>query len=83
MIVKAYITRETEAAIQIVTQAALDNAEKGAAIRPLWLPRGKMVSFVELDEKSLEILTAQDGLRVGTPAVVGIDDSFAAKVGVK
>ena len=75
MIVKAYITRETEAAIQIVTQ--------GVAIRPLWLPRGKMVSFVELDEKSLEIQTAQDGLRVGTPAVVGIDDSFAAKVGLK
>lgn len=83
MIVKAYTTRETEASIQIVTQTVLDNAKEGVAIRPLWLPLSKMLSFKELDEASKQILTVQDGLRLGIPAMVEIDDSFAAKVGVK
>lgn len=51
-----------------------------AAIRPFWIPRSKVESLAEKDTRSVEIMTAQLGLRVGIPVDVGIDDSFAAKI---
>ena len=83
MFVTAYLVRKTDAAVALVTKEKLDNTAKGEAIRPLWLPIAKMLNCLELDEKSVDILTAQDGQRVGIPVQVEIDDSFAAKVGLK
>ena len=77
MQIQGYIVRETEAAVAfIATSAMLDG------VKPLWLPRKKIASLVELDLASKTIKTAQDGERVAIPYTVEIDDAFAAKVGV-
>lgn len=78
MQVTGYITRTTEAANQFVF--AKDAATVG--VKPLWVPVRKIVSAIELDSKSVQIVTAQDGTRVGIPYTLDIDDSFAAKVGL-
>ena len=78
MQVTGYITRTTEAANQFVF--AKDAATVG--VKPLWVPIRKIVTAVELDGKSVEIHTAQDGTRVGIPFTLDIEDAFAAKVGL-
>lgn len=78
MQVTGYITRTTEAANQFVF--AKDAAIVG--VKPLWVPVRKIHSAIELDSKSVNIVTAQDGERVGIPFTLDIEDSFAAKVGL-
>jgi hypothetical protein len=78
MQVTGYITRVTDAANQFVF--AKDAATVG--VKPLWIPVRKIVSAIELDAKSVNIVTAQDGERVGIPFTLDIDDAFAAKVGL-
>lgn len=77
MQVQGYIVRSTDAAVAFIADKDMVNG-----VKPLWLPRKKIVSFRELDTRSKTIITAQDGERVGTPVLVEIDDDFAAKVGV-
>lgn len=72
-----YIVRETEAAVAFVANAAMH-----AGVKPLWLPRKKIVAMRELDESSRTIQTAQDGERIAIPFAIEIDDAFATKVGV-
>ena len=72
-----YIVRETEAAVAFIAAANMIDG-----VKPLWLPRKKIVSLVEMDLSSKTIKTAQDGERVGIPYAVEIDDAFAAKMGV-
>ena len=78
MQVTGYITRVTDAANQFVF--AKDAATVG--VKPLWVPVRKIVSAIELDAKSVDIVTAQDGTRVGIPMTLDIEDAFAAKVGL-
>jgi hypothetical protein len=77
MQVQGYIVRSTDAAVAFIADKDMIDG-----VKPLWLPRKKIVSFQELDTRSKNIVTAQDGERVGTPVLVDIDDAFAAKVGV-
>jgi hypothetical protein len=79
MQVTGYITRVTDAANQFVF--AKDAAKVG--VKPLWIPVRKIVSAIELDGKSVEIVTAQDGTRVGIPMTLDIEDAFAARVGIQ
>lgn len=78
MQVTGYITRTTEAANQFV----FAKDAKTVGVKPLWVPVRKIVSAIELDTKSVIIVTAQDGERVGTPFTLDIDDAFCAKVGL-
>jgi len=78
MQVQGYITRTTEAANQFVF--AKDIGVVG--VKPLWVPVRKILSAVEGDTKSVTIVTAQDGERVGIPFTLDIDDAFCAKVGI-
>ena len=78
MQVQGYITRKTEAANQFVFTK--DAGVVG--VKPLWVPVRKILSAVEGDTKSVTIVTAQDGERVGIPFTLDIDDAFAAKVGL-
>lgn len=76
MKVQGFVVRETEAAVAFVRAA--DAATAG--IRPLWVPRKKIVALVELDLAGKLIATAQDGERIGIPAVLDVDAEFADKV---
>lgn len=73
-----YIVRETEAAVAFV--AAADASKAG--VKPLWIPRKKIVATVELDLTSRTIVTGQDGERVGTPVNLDVDTVFLAKIGL-
>lgn len=73
-----YVVRETEAAIAFV--AASDAGKIG--VKPLWIPRKKIISQRESDSWSRNIVTAQDGKRLGKPIDLYIDAEFAARVGV-
>ena len=76
MRVQGFVVRETEAAIAFVQESAA----KGEAVRPLWVPRRKVINAQELDLISVTIKTAQDGERIGIPFALEIDNEFAAKV---
>lgn len=73
-ILSGYIVRETEAAVAFVAKAS-DS-------KPLWIPRKKIASMQELDTKSVRVVTAQDGERVGIPHALDVDAAFLAKIGV-
>lgn len=79
MIVTGYITRTTDAANQFVFAKDVNVV----GVKPLWVPVRKIVSAIELDTASVKIVTAQDGERVGIPMTLDIEDTFAAKVGLK
>lgn len=72
-----YVVRETEAAVAFV---AVSDVKTG--VKPLWVPKAKIVTRQEQDSASVIIETAQDGARVGTPTILEIDDAFAVKVGI-
>jgi hypothetical protein len=72
-----YIVRETEAAVAFVTRKDI-----AAGVKPLWVPKAKILARQEQDCASVTIATAQDGERVGVPTVLVIDDSWAVKVGI-
>ena len=72
-----YIVRETEAAVAFV---ARKNVADG--VKPLWVPKSKILGKLEQDRASVTIVTAQDGERVGVPVVLTIDNDWAVKVGI-
>jgi len=72
-----YIVRETEAAVAFVARRNVK-----AGVKPLWVPKAKILIRQEQDRASVTIQTAQDGERVGIPTVLVIDDAFAVKVGI-
>ena len=72
-----YIVRETEKAVAFV------RAPLTAQMKPLWVPRSKILATEELDLLSTTIDIAGESLRrVGTPVNLEIDPSFLEKVGV-
>lgn len=72
-----YIVRETEKAVAFV------RAPLTAEMKPLWVPRSKILATEELDLLSTTIDIAGESLRrVGTPVNLEIDAAFLAKVGV-
>lgn len=73
---EGYIVRETEKAIAFVAQR---NA-KVAGVKPLWVPRSKVVALVEGDAFGERIATANDGERLGIPFSIEIDGEFANRV---
>lgn len=72
-----YVVRETEAAVAFVARKNV-----AAGVKPLWVPKAKILIRHEQDRASVTIQTAQDGERVGIPTVLIIDDAFAVKVGI-
>ena len=72
-----YIVRETEAAVAFVARRDVK-----AGVKPLWVPKSKILVRHEQDRASVMIATAQDGERVGVPTVLVIDDAWAVKVGI-
>lgn len=72
-----YIVRETEAAVAFV------RAPLTAQMKPLWVPRKKILDMQEHDLASASIDMAGESLRRnGTPVTLSIDAEFLAKVGV-
>ena len=71
-----YMVRATDAAIAFVAES---DANK-AGVKPLWIPRKKILAAKEADARGRNIATAQDGERVGTPCVLDVCDAFLAKV---
>ena len=72
-----YIVRETEKSVAFV------RAPLTAEMKPLWVPRSKILATEELDLLSTTIDIAGESLRrVGTPVNLEIDPSFLEKVGV-
>lgn len=71
-----YTVRATDAAIAFVSEA---DAGK-AGVKPLWIPRKKILAAKESDARGRTIATAQDGERVGTPCTLDVCDAFIAKV---
>lgn len=72
-----YIVRETEKAVAFV------RAPLTAQMKPLWVPRSKILATEELDLLSTTIDIAGESLRrVGTPVNLEIEPSFLEKVGV-
>lgn len=72
-----YIVRETEAAVAFVARRDMK-----AGVKPLWVPKAKILVRHEQDRASVVIATAQDGERVGVPTVLVVDDAWAVKVGI-
>lgn len=73
---QGYVVAETPAAIAVVRAA--DALVKD--IKPLWLPRKKIESLVETDQRSVEVNTAQ-GRKQGIPHEIDFCDKFATRVG--
>lgn len=72
-----YIVRETEAAVAFVARRDVK-----AGVKPLWVPKAKILVRHEQDRASVTIATAQDGERVGVPTVLVVDNDWAVKVGI-
>lgn len=77
MQITGYIVRETEAAVAFVARR-----DVRAGVKPLWVPKSKIIARREQDRTSVTIATAQDGERVGIPTVLNIDETWAVKVGI-
>lgn len=71
-----YIVRETEAAVAFVQlPLTLD-------MKPLWVPRRKIVAQRETDGYSASVQLKGEAIRrLGVPVDLEIDAAFAAKVG--
>ena len=72
-----YIVRETEAAVAFVARRDVK-----AGVKPMWVPKSKILVRHEQDRASVTIATAQDGERVGIPTVLVVDNDWAVKVGI-
>ncbi len=70
-----YVVGESDKALALV----LDRDLK-PGVKPLWVPKSKILAKRELDSWSLEIPTDR-GLRAGHPVEIEIDPAFLAKVG--
>lgn len=72
-----YIVRETEAAVAFV------RAPLTAQMKPLWVPRKKILDSAEQDLPSASIDMAGESIRrMGTPVTLDICPDFLKKVGV-
>lgn len=71
-----YVVRVTDAAMAFVAES---DAGK-AGIKPLWIPRKKILAAKESDAMGRKIQTAQDGERVGILFNLNVCDAFLAKV---
>jgi hypothetical protein len=71
-----YIVRTTDAAMAFVAES---DAGK-AGVKPLWIPRKKILAAKESDALGRKIQTAQDGERVGILFNLDVCDAFLAKV---
>lgn len=72
-----FVVRETEAAVAFVAEG--DAATVG--VKPLWLPRKKILSGGESDAMGRQIAVAGETLpRVGVPVAYDVCDEFLAKV---
>ena len=76
MLTTGYVIGESDKAIALVR-----TCDVRPGVKPLWVPRSKILSSRELDTKSSRIETDK-GTRIGTPVEVDIDESFLAKVGL-
>jgi hypothetical protein len=70
------MVRATDAAIAFVSES--DAATVG--VKPLWIPRKKILAAKEADARGRTIQTAQDGERIGTPIWLDVCDVFLEKV---
>jgi hypothetical protein len=77
-ILTGYIVRETKAAVAFVRESDTGVNQ----VKPIWLPRKKIMSMHELDLTSRRIVTAQDGERVGVPHSLDVDLAFLNRIGV-
>ena len=72
-----YIARETEKAVAFVQRPLT------ADMKPLWIPRSKVVSLIERDTLDATVqLKGESIRRLATPVEVEIDAAFATKVGL-
>lgn len=71
-----YVVRATDAALAFVAES--DAATVG--IKPLWIPRKKILAAKESDALGRRIKTAQDGERIGILTYLDVDDAFIQKV---
>ena len=71
-----YVVRTTDAAMAFVAES---DAGK-AGVKPLWIPRKKILAAKESDALGRKIDTAQDGERVGILFNLDVCDAFLAKV---
>jgi hypothetical protein len=71
-----YVVRTTDAAMAFVAES---DAGK-AGIKPLWIPRKKILAAKESDALGRKIVTAQDGERIGVLFNLDVCDAFLAKV---
>ena len=71
-----YVVRTTDAAMAFVAES---DAGK-AGVKPLWIPRKKILAAKESDALGRKIQTAQDGERVGILFNLDVCDAFLAKV---
>ena len=71
-----YVVRTTDAAMAFVAES---DAGK-ASVKPLWIPRKKILAAKESDAMGRAIHTAQDGERVGILFNLDVCDAFLAKV---
>jgi hypothetical protein len=71
-----YVVRTTDAAMAFVAES---DAGK-AGVKPLWIPRKKILAAKESDAMGRKIDTAQDGERVGILFNLDVCDAFLAKV---
>lgn len=71
-----YIARETDAAVAFIAgPLTLD-------MKPLWVPRKKITSMVELDSYSPSVqLAGEQVRRLVTPVELEVDSDFLKKVG--
>lgn len=74
---RVFLVRETDKAVLLVKAAD----SKIPQIQGAWIPRSKLESFQETDDKSVTISTKQDGERIGFPYIVTVDAAFAQKIG--
>lgn len=76
MLTTGYKIGESDKAVAFVRDA---DARPG--VKPLWVPKSKILSSRELDTVSFRIETDK-GSRVGFPMELEIDESFLQKVGL-
>ena len=73
-----FIARETDKALAFV----LEN-ESYENVKPLWLPRKKIVDMQELDRMSQQVQLAGESVtRLAIPVEIEADEDFLKRIGV-
>ena len=76
MILNGFKVGESEKAVAFVRES-----DVRPGVKPLWLPKSKIVSECESDAMSRKVETDK-GDKVGIPMEYDVDESFLAKVGL-